>query len=91
MNVQFCFQSTKSPHFPLRGKVGQLRKRKRVLYWPIYTIYSISLCCTVYCSIIIYLGKTAHSWSLCLGSSAQAAEHSGKLQEGHQFSPCTWV
>ena len=42
-------------------------------------------------SIIIYLGKTAHSWSLCLGSSAQAAEHSGKLQEGHQYSPCTWV
>ena len=42
-------------------------------------------------SIIIYLGKTAHSWSLCLGSSAQAAEHSGKLQQGHQYSPCTWV
>ena len=24
-------QSTKSPHFPLKGKVDQLRKRKRVL------------------------------------------------------------
>ena len=24
-------QSTKSPHFPLRGKVGQLSKRNRVL------------------------------------------------------------
>ena len=91
MNVQFCFQSTKSPHFPLRGKVGQLRKRKRVLYWPIYaTVYTVLVYAIQY-SIIIYLGKTAHSWSLCLGSSAQAAEHSGKLQEGHQYSPCTWV
>ena len=31
MTVPF-FQSTKSPHFRLRGKVGQLRKRKRGLY-----------------------------------------------------------
>ena len=30
--------STKSPHFPLRGKVSQLSKRKRVLCWSIYII-----------------------------------------------------
>ena len=34
----FFFQSTKSPHLPLRGKVGQLRRRKRVLCWSIYII-----------------------------------------------------
>ena len=28
-------QSTKSPHFPLRGKVAQLCKKKRVLCWSI--------------------------------------------------------
>ena len=32
---------SKITHFPLRGKVGQLRKKKRVLGW---SIYSISLC-----------------------------------------------
>ena len=26
------------PYFPLRGKVGELRKRKRVLGWSIYII-----------------------------------------------------
>ena len=36
------FESTKSPHFPLSRKVGQLRERKRVPYW---SIYIISLCC----------------------------------------------
>ena len=35
------FQSTKSPHFAPRGKVGQLGKRKRVLC---LSIYIISLC-----------------------------------------------
>ena len=34
-------QSTKSSHFPLKGKVGQLSKRKRVLS---LSIYIISLC-----------------------------------------------
>ena len=29
---------TKLPHLPLRGKVGQLSKRKRVLCWSIYII-----------------------------------------------------
>ena len=31
-------QSTQSPHFPLGGKVGQLSKKKRVLWWSIYII-----------------------------------------------------
>ena len=35
--VQF-FASTKSPHVPLRGKVGQLRKRTRVFCLSIYII-----------------------------------------------------
>ena len=30
--------TTKLTHFPLRGKVGQLSKRKRVLCWSIYII-----------------------------------------------------
>ena len=34
MSTNF-FQSTKSPHFPLRRKVCQLSKRKRVLCWSI--------------------------------------------------------
>ena len=29
----YFFQSTKSPHFPLRGKVGQLSKMKREICW----------------------------------------------------------
>ena len=29
---QFFFLSSKSPLFPIRGKVGQLRKLKRVLF-----------------------------------------------------------
>ena len=40
-NINFMYtflQSTKSSHFPLRGKVGQLSKRKRVLCWSIYFI-----------------------------------------------------
>ena len=37
----YFYQSTKSPHFLLRGKFGQLRMRKRVLFW---SIYIISLC-----------------------------------------------
>ena len=32
------FKSTKPPHFPLRGQVGQISKRKRVLCWSIYSI-----------------------------------------------------
>ena len=36
------FQSTKSPHFPLREKVGQSRKRTRVLCWSIYIISDLS-------------------------------------------------
>ena len=36
LTIQILFQSTKSPHFPRRGKVGQLRKKKRVLGWSIY-------------------------------------------------------
>ena len=35
---QICYKSTKSPHCPLKGKVGQLCKRKRVLCWSIYII-----------------------------------------------------
>ena len=31
-------KSTKSPFFPLRGKVGQVSERKRVLYWSIYIL-----------------------------------------------------
>ena len=41
INCTKYFQSTKSPHILLRGKVGQLIKRKRVLCW---SIYFISLC-----------------------------------------------
>ena len=33
------FESTKSPHFPLRGKVDQLIKRKRVFFWSTYMYY----------------------------------------------------
>ena len=33
MTVHIFFQSTKSPHFPLRGKVGQLSKMKREICW----------------------------------------------------------
>ena len=40
--VHIFSQSTKSHHFLLRGKVGQLRKRKRVLC---LSIYIISLWC----------------------------------------------
>ena len=32
-------QSTKSAHFLLRGKVGQLRKSKSELCWSTYTCY----------------------------------------------------
>ena len=32
------FLSTKSPHFSLSGKVGQLCERKRVLCWSIHII-----------------------------------------------------
>ena len=35
---QICYKSTKSPHCPLKGKVGQLSRRKRVLCWSIYII-----------------------------------------------------
>ena len=38
LTVQFLLQSSKSPHFPLRGKVGQLSERRRVLCWSIYSI-----------------------------------------------------
>ena len=38
LTAQIFFQSTKSTHFPLRGKVGQLSKRKRVLCWSIFII-----------------------------------------------------
>ena len=31
-------QSTKSPHFTLRGQIGLLSKKKRVLCWVIYII-----------------------------------------------------
>ena len=31
-------QSTKSPHFLLRGEVGQLSKKRRVLCWSIYLL-----------------------------------------------------
>ena len=34
-------QTTKSPHIPLSGKVGQISKRTRVLCW---SIYIISVC-----------------------------------------------
>ena len=38
---------TKSPHFPIRGKLGQLNKRKIVIWWSIYIfsllIYSANL------------------------------------------------
>ena len=36
MTLQIFLKSTKSPHFPLRGNVGQLSERKRVLCWSIY-------------------------------------------------------
>ena len=39
------FQSTKSPHFPPRGKGSQLRMRKRVLCWSIYNI------------LLVYIGR----------------------------------
>ena len=32
------FKCLRSPNFPLRGKVGQLSKKKRVLCWSIYII-----------------------------------------------------
>ena len=41
MTVQIFVQSRKSPLFRLRGKVGQLGRRKTVLYW---SIHIISLC-----------------------------------------------
>ena len=33
------YKSTISPHFPLRGKVGQLSKKQRALCWSIYVNY----------------------------------------------------
>ena len=38
IDCKIFLQSSKSPHFPLRGKVGQFSERKRVLCWSIYTI-----------------------------------------------------
>ena len=38
MTVKFSLSYKKTPHFPLRGKVSQLRKNKRVLRWSIYII-----------------------------------------------------
>ena len=45
--VQIVFKSPNSPHFPLRGKVGQLRKRKRVHCWSIsiLLVYDVSPPC----------------------------------------------
>ena len=42
LTVQILLQSTKSNHFPLRGNVGQLRKRKRVLCLSIY-VFSLQV------------------------------------------------
>ena len=36
MTVQIFFNLQNHPHFPLRGRAGQLSKRKRVLGWCIY-------------------------------------------------------
>ena len=38
IDCKHFLQSTKSPHIPLRGKAGQLSKRKRVLCWCLYRI-----------------------------------------------------
>ena len=40
LTVQF-FQATKSPHFPLRGKVGQPSKRERMLCWSIILLVCV--------------------------------------------------
>ena len=40
---KFFLKSTKPPHFPLRGKFGQLSKRKWVLYLSIYLYYKFIL------------------------------------------------
>ena len=40
MDCTNFFQSTKFPHFPLRGMSGQLRKRKRVLYCTVLFVYA---------------------------------------------------
>ena len=44
IDLTHFFQSTISPYFPLRGKVVQLKKRKRELCL-VYLQYIISLCC----------------------------------------------
>ena len=47
LTVQKFLSSTKSPHFPFRGKIGQLSKRKRELCW---SFYVTSICFVhVYC------------------------------------------
>ena len=46
---------------PLRGKVGQLKKRKRVLCWSVYTI---SLCTYVCIELTHKLVYTCRSWGV---------------------------
>ena len=45
LTVQIFFSLQYPPHFPLKGNVGQLKKRKRVLCWSIffYTVISFWL------------------------------------------------
>ena len=57
LNVQF-FPIYKMTPFPLRGKIGQLRKRKRVLCC--WSIFMISLW-----SCTIPEGRSACAWSDC--------------------------
>ena len=78
MTLQIFFQSTKSHHFPLRGKVGQLSKRKRALCWSIYIIGSRM--CTCLRPSVCCPGRAAcRTLSLCR-SCGPSAEICNKLR-----------
>ena len=61
MDCETFLLSTKSLHFPHRGKVGQLSKRKRMLCW---SIYVISLCLTPCLSSFVHADREASCWML---------------------------
>ena len=77
------FQSTKSPHFSRRGKVGQLSKMKGVLC---LSIYFMSLCNYTVCNLLRLRRRNAAGCA-CRGVSragaagAPAHHHPGRLQQ----------
>ena len=61
--------SAKSLHFPLRGKVGQLIKKKRVLCWSIYIMIVYRRTCPHRSAVVpVPLGVLSYlfPWACCL-------------------------